>query len=131
MLLVSFMKDVHFLQNAPGCPIVWVVWAESASRDASPSLLLGYALLASRRESALFLRMATGFGFAQVRGITRFHHAADRHAYPMACHFQALRGLSTSGQGSHNLRRHFFQMQPGRCSRIVFNLHGSVKLGAP
>ena len=47
--------------------MVWVIWAESASRDTSPSLLLGYALLTSRAESALFLRMATGFGFAQVR----------------------------------------------------------------
>ena len=53
------------MQDVPGCPIVWVIWAESF-RDASPSLLLGYALLTSRRESALFLRMATGFGFAQV-----------------------------------------------------------------
>ncbi|CAL5227982.1 g11033 [Coccomyxa viridis] len=52
-------------QNVPSCPIVWMVWAESF-RDASPSLLLGYALLTSRRESALFLRMATGFGFAQL-----------------------------------------------------------------
>ena len=59
-----------WLQDVPGCPIVWVVWAESFSRDASPSLLLGYALLTSRRESALFLRMATGFGFAQVRFCT-------------------------------------------------------------
>ena len=47
--------------------MVWVIWAESPSRDTSPSLLLGYALLTSRAESALFLRMATGFGFAQVR----------------------------------------------------------------
>ena len=46
--------------------MVWVIWAESASRDTSPSLVLGYALLTSRAESALFLRMATGFGFAQV-----------------------------------------------------------------
>ena len=47
--------------------VVWVVWAEAHLERISPSLLLGYALLASRRESALFLRMATGFGFAQVR----------------------------------------------------------------
>ena len=46
--------------------VVWVIWAESPSRDTSPSLLLGYALLTSRAEGALFLRMATGFGFAQV-----------------------------------------------------------------
>ena len=32
----------------------------------SPSLLLAYLLLASRRPNALFLRMATGFGFAQI-----------------------------------------------------------------
>ena len=57
---------MHGTQSVPGSPIVWVVWAESSSRDASPSLLLGYALLTSRRESAFFLRMATGFGFAQV-----------------------------------------------------------------
>ncbi|BDA45976.1 hypothetical protein COCOBI_08-0680 [Coccomyxa sp. Obi] len=46
--------------------VVWVVWAEAHLERISPSLLLGYALLASRRESALFLRMATGFGFAQM-----------------------------------------------------------------
>ncbi len=50
-----------------GGAVIWVVWAEAHLERISPSLLLGYALLASRRESALFLRMATGFGFAQVR----------------------------------------------------------------
>ena len=68
MLLTSHVMLTEkraWLQNVPSCPIVWMVWAESF-RDASPSLLLGYALLTSRRESALFLRMATGFGFAQV-----------------------------------------------------------------
>ncbi len=51
--------------------VVWVVWAEAHLERISPSLLLGYALLASRREGALFLRMATGFGFAQVRVLTK------------------------------------------------------------
>ena len=65
--LQTFLNSIggEYLQEASS-PVVWVIWAESASRDTSPSLLLGYALLTSRAESALFLRMATGFGFAQV-----------------------------------------------------------------
>ena len=61
------------MQGGPSCPIVWVIWAETASLDPSPSLLLDYALLTSRRESALFLRMATGFGFAQVSSCSAPH----------------------------------------------------------
>lgn len=49
-----------------GGTVIWILWAEAHLERISPSMLLGYALLASRRESALFLRMATGFGFAQV-----------------------------------------------------------------
>ena len=62
----SLQGVIFWVQGVPSCPTVWVIWAETASLDPSPSLLLGYALLTSRRESALFLRMATGFGFAQV-----------------------------------------------------------------
>ena len=47
--------------------VVWLVWAEADLERLSPSLLMGYALLTSRRENAMFLRMATGFGFVQVR----------------------------------------------------------------
>ncbi len=45
-----------------------LLWAEAGSAEMamSPSLLLAYLLLASRRPNALFLRMATGFGFAQI-----------------------------------------------------------------
>ncbi|KAK9858812.1 hypothetical protein WJX84_000664 [Apatococcus fuscideae] len=45
-----------------------LIWAEAAEGELhmSPSLLLAYLLLASRRPNALFLRMATGFGFAQI-----------------------------------------------------------------
>jgi hypothetical protein len=52
--------------TASSTPVIWVIWAEADLERLSPSLLLGYALLTSRRENALFLRMATGFGFAQV-----------------------------------------------------------------
>lgn len=46
---------------------VYLLWAESLEGlKVSPSLLLAFALLMVRREAALFLRMATGFGFAQV-----------------------------------------------------------------
>jgi hypothetical protein len=47
--------------------VVWLVWAEANGERMSPSLLLAYALLTSRRDPALFLRMATGLGFAQAR----------------------------------------------------------------
>ena len=45
-----------------------LIWAEAGDGELqmSPSLLLAYLLLASRRPNALFLRMATGFGFAQI-----------------------------------------------------------------
>ncbi|KAK9843046.1 hypothetical protein WJX74_006165 [Apatococcus lobatus] len=45
-----------------------LIWAEAGEGELqmSPSLLLAYLLLASRRPNALFLRMATGFGFAQI-----------------------------------------------------------------
>lgn len=52
--------------DAAGDAVVWLVWAEASGERMSPSLLMGYSLLTSRRDSALFLRMATGFGFAQV-----------------------------------------------------------------
>ncbi len=61
------------MQEGPSCPTVWVIWAETASLDPSPSLLLGYALLTSRRASAMFLRMTTGFGFAQVSDCPLVH----------------------------------------------------------
>lgn len=51
--------------------VVHLVWAESLEGiNVSPSLLLAFALLTVRREAALFLRMATGFGFAQVGDYT-------------------------------------------------------------
>ena len=47
------------------------MWAESVGgMRVSPSLLLAYVLLSARQESAMFLRMATGFGFAQIGDYT-------------------------------------------------------------
>jgi hypothetical protein len=65
-----------------GGTVIWLIWAEAHLERISPSLLLGYALLASRRESALFLRMATGFGFAQV------HKCSTQSA--LCCHSAVL-----------------------------------------
>ena len=50
---------------------VYLVWAESVEGiKVSPSLLLAFVLLMVQREAAMFLRMATGFGFAQVGDYT-------------------------------------------------------------
>lgn len=48
-----------------------MIWAESPEGiSVSPSLLLATALLTARKEAAMFLRMATGFGYAQVGDYT-------------------------------------------------------------
>ena len=57
--------DAGAVQQA-GDRVVWLVWAEASGERVSPSLLMGYSLLTSRSDSALFLRMVTGFGFAQA-----------------------------------------------------------------
>lgn len=50
---------------------IYFVWAESIEGlKVSPSLLLAHMLLSSRREAAMFLRMATGFGFGQIGDYT-------------------------------------------------------------
>ncbi|KAK9818264.1 hypothetical protein WJX72_009738 [[Myrmecia] bisecta] len=46
---------------------VYLIWGETAQDvRVSPSVLLSYLLLTSRRDGALFLRMATGLGFCQI-----------------------------------------------------------------
>ncbi len=50
---------------------VYMLWAETASGETlSPSLLLAQALLMARKEAAMFLRMSTGFGYAQIGDYT-------------------------------------------------------------
>lgn len=50
---------------------VHILWAESRDgKSLSPSLLLAQALLMVRKEAAMFLRMSTGFGFAQIGDYT-------------------------------------------------------------
>ena len=51
--------------------VVHLIWAESVEGiKVSPSLLLAHLLLMVRREAAMFLRMSTGFGYAQVGDYT-------------------------------------------------------------
>lgn len=46
---------------------VFMLWAEAQDgANLSPSLLLAQTLLLVRKESAMFLRMSTGFGYAQI-----------------------------------------------------------------
>lgn len=50
---------------------MYLIWAESLEGiKVSPSLLLAHTLLMVRKEAAMFLRMSTGFGYAQVGDYT-------------------------------------------------------------
>lgn len=50
---------------------MYLIWAESLEGvKVSPSLLLAHVLLMVRKEAAMFLRMSTGFGYAQVGDYT-------------------------------------------------------------
>ena len=50
---------------------IYMLWAESSDGSTlSPSLLLAQTLLMVRKEAAMFLRMSTGFGYAQIGDYT-------------------------------------------------------------